>query len=60
LPAQGFFAPSTEVPFFRHFSVMAGGIKTYNPPLRKTLFAGPRWANTGPVLSVLLSTKVSR
>jgi hypothetical protein len=30
-----------EVPFFRHFSVTHGGIKTYLPDLRKKLFARP-------------------
>lgn len=41
---------STEVPFLRHFSVMAGGIKTYPPAKRKMLFGDPVWANTSCVL----------
>src|SRR6478609_336829 len=42
----------TEVPFFGHFSVMAGGIKTYPAGAEKKLFAGPRRPNTACVLSV--------
>ena len=42
---------STEVPFLRHFSVMAGGIKTYPPAKRKMLFGDPVWANTSCVLA---------
>jgi hypothetical protein len=38
--------------FFVIFLSWPGGIKTYTPPDRKILFAGPRWANTGRVLSV--------
>jgi hypothetical protein len=45
--------PCTEVPFFRHFSVMAGGIKTYPATPRKKLSGRPRWPNTGCVLAVL-------
>jgi hypothetical protein len=39
----------TEVPFFGHFSVMAGGIKTYPAGAEKKLFAGPRRPNTACV-----------
>src|SRR4029077_3421847 len=42
----------TEVPFFGHFSVMAGGIKTYPARAEKKLFVGPRRPNTACVLSV--------
>jgi hypothetical protein len=45
-------APRTEVPFFRHFSVMAGGIKTYVFGPRKKLSGWPGWPNTGCVLAV--------
>jgi hypothetical protein len=45
-------APCTEVPFFRHFSVMAGGIKTYAFEPRKKLSGWPGWPNTGCVLAV--------
>jgi hypothetical protein len=45
-------APCTEVPFFRHFSVMAGGIKTYAAGPRKKLSGWPGWPNTGCVLAV--------
>ena len=41
-----------EVLFFRHFSVMAGGIKTYVFVPRKKLSGRPRWPNTGCVLAV--------
>jgi hypothetical protein len=34
-------APRMEVPFFRHFSVMPGGIKTYSATPRKKLFGRP-------------------
>jgi hypothetical protein len=34
-------APCAEVPFFRHFSVMAGGIKTYAFEPRKKLSGRP-------------------
>lgn len=44
--------PRTEVPFFRHFSVMRGGIKTYAFGLRKKLSGWPGWPNTGCVLAV--------
>jgi len=50
---------STEVPFLRHFSVTAGGIKTYPAPARKMLSADPVWANTGCVLAGPLSPKLT-
>jgi hypothetical protein len=46
-------APRTEVPFFRHFSVMTGGIKTYPATPRKKLSGRPGWPNTACVLAVL-------